>query len=147
MPILSLGTMLSIVPTELYRKNCPSKGNLELNHLLKQDVGELQACSAIIQGDNGWSGQGLFQEAPGLLKKKIIPAIRGHSNLNATNDVHPPSETEDSSNHSLSKEGKKISPLLTSMVVHEKIEMFERLLRAHLPPQQCVLCSRGPEVS
>ncbi len=93
MPILSLGTMLSIVLLNYLRKNCPSKGNLELNHLLKQDVGELQACSAIIQGDMDGVDKDVFRKL--LASKKENPCYQSHSTSTQPMIVHPPSETED----------------------------------------------------
>uniref|UniRef100_A0A671T189 Beta-1,3-galactosyl-O-glycosyl-glycoprotein beta-1,6-N-acetylglucosaminyltransferase 3 n=1 Tax=Sinocyclocheilus anshuiensis TaxID=1608454 RepID=A0A671T189_9TELE len=126
-PILSLGTTLSIVLLNYPRKNCPSKGKLELNHSLKQDVGELQACSAIIQGD-----------VDGVDKESFY--------LNATKDC--PSYIRGFLTVSLSKEEKDF-PIAYSMVIHEKIEMFERLLRAIYTPHNvyCVhVDQKSPEI-
>ncbi len=145
-PILSLGTTLYIILLNYPRKNCPSKGKLELNHLLKQDVGELQACSAIIQGDMDGVDKDVFRKLLAFKKRKSLLSESFY--LNATKDC--PSYIQDRGflTISLCKEENDF-PIAYSMVVHEKIEMFERLLRAVYNPHNvyCVhVDQKSPEI-
>uniref|UniRef100_A0A673LFV3 Beta-1,3-galactosyl-O-glycosyl-glycoprotein beta-1,6-N-acetylglucosaminyltransferase 3 n=1 Tax=Sinocyclocheilus rhinocerous TaxID=307959 RepID=A0A673LFV3_9TELE len=129
------------------RTNCPHKEELVLNHLLKQDVGELQACSAIIQGDMDGVDKDVFrkllaskkppQKTPAISvflpqRNKGLSIIRDRGFLTV----------------SRSKEEKDF-PIAYSIVVHEKIEMFERLLRAIYTPDNvyCVhVDQKSPEI-
>ncbi len=144
-PILSLGTTLSIILLNYPRKNCPSKGKLELNHLLKQDVGELQAC-AIIQGDMDGVDKDVFRKL--LASKKRKSLLSESFYLNATKDCAAYIQDRGFLTISLSKEENDF-PIAYSIVVHEKIEMFERLLRAVYNPHNvyCVhVDQKSPEI-
>ncbi len=145
-PILSLGTTLYIILLNYPRKNCLSKGKLELNHLLKQDVGELQACSAIIQGDMDGVDKDVFRKL--LASKKRKSLLSESFYLNATKDCAAYIQDRGFLTISLSKEENDF-PIAYSMVVHEKIEMFERLLRAIYNPHNvyCVhMDQKSPEI-
>ncbi len=145
-PILSLGTTLYIILLNYPRKNCPSKGKLELNHLLKQDVGELQACSAFIQGDMDGVDRDVFRKL--LASKKRKSLLSESFYLNAANDCPAYIQDRGFLTISLSKVENDF-PIAYSMVVHEKIEMFERLLRAIYNPHNvyCVhMDQKSPEI-
>ncbi|XP_039513150.1 beta-1,3-galactosyl-O-glycosyl-glycoprotein beta-1,6-N-acetylglucosaminyltransferase 3-like [Pimephales promelas] len=127
---------------------CPHRKELVLNHLLKQDVGELQACSAIIQGDMDGVDKDIFGKLLFSKKKKSKYLLSESFYLNATKDC--PSYIQDRGflMLSLSKEEKDF-PIAYSMVIHEKIEMFERLLRAIYTPDNvyCVHVDlKSPEI-
>ncbi|KAK9952492.1 hypothetical protein ABG768_018331 [Culter alburnus] len=142
--IFSQSTTLSLYLLNYIRKDCPSHGKLELNHFLKQDVGELQACSAIIQGDVDRVDKDIFSNL--LASKKRTSLLSESFYLNATKDC--PSYIRGFLTVSLSKEEKDF-PIAYSMVIHEKIEMFERLLRAIYTPDNlyCVhVDQRSPEI-
>jgi len=127
---------------------CPHRKELVLNHLLKQDVGELQACSAIIQGDMDGVDKDIFGKLLISKKKKSKYLLSESFYLNATKDC--PSYIQDRGflMLSLSKEERDF-PIAYSMVIHEKIEMFERLLRAIYTPDNvyCVHVDlKSPEI-
>ncbi len=128
------------------RTYCPHKNESVLNHLPKQDVGELQACSAIIQGDMDGVDRDVFRKL--LASKKRKSLLSESFYLNATEDC--PSYIRDRGflTISLSKEEKDF-PIAYSIVIHEKIEMFERLLRAIYNPHNvyCVhMDQKSPEI-
>ncbi|XP_052400400.1 beta-1,3-galactosyl-O-glycosyl-glycoprotein beta-1,6-N-acetylglucosaminyltransferase 3-like [Carassius gibelio] len=126
--------------------NCPHKEESVFNNLLKQDAGELQACSAIIQEDMDGVDKEVFKKL--LASKKRKSQLSESFYLNATKDC--PSYIRDRGflTVSLSKEEKDF-PIAYSMVIHEKIEMFERLLRAIYTPHNvyCVhMDQKSPEI-
>ncbi|XP_067236488.1 beta-1,3-galactosyl-O-glycosyl-glycoprotein beta-1,6-N-acetylglucosaminyltransferase 3-like [Chanodichthys erythropterus] len=146
--ILSVTTAMSILLMNYpeQRKICPRKEKLVLNHFLKQDIREVQACSAIIQGDVDGVDKENFRKL--LTSKKRTSLLSESYYLNATKDC--PSYIQDRGflTVSLSKEEKDF-PIAYSMVIHEKIEMFERLLRAIYTPDNvyCVhVDQRSPEI-
>uniref|UniRef100_A0A672Q0U6 Beta-1,3-galactosyl-O-glycosyl-glycoprotein beta-1,6-N-acetylglucosaminyltransferase 3 n=1 Tax=Sinocyclocheilus grahami TaxID=75366 RepID=A0A672Q0U6_SINGR len=130
----------------LHLTNCPLKEELVFNNLLKQDVGDLQACSAIIQGDMDGVDKEAFRKLLASRKRKSLLSESFY--LNATKDC--PSYIRDTGflTASLSKEEKDF-PIAYSMVIHEKTEMFERLLRAIYTPHNvyCVhVDQKSPEI-
>ncbi|XP_050956293.1 beta-1,3-galactosyl-O-glycosyl-glycoprotein beta-1,6-N-acetylglucosaminyltransferase 3-like [Labeo rohita] len=145
--------IISIISVSLFflnylgrRTNCPHKEELDLNQLLKQDTGELQACSAIIHGDIDRVDKQIFRKL--LASKKRKSLLSESFYLNTTMDC--PSYIRDRGflMVSLSKEEKDF-PIAYSMVIHEKIEMFERLLRAIYTPHNvyCVhVDQKSPEI-
>ncbi|XP_016406588.1 beta-1,3-galactosyl-O-glycosyl-glycoprotein beta-1,6-N-acetylglucosaminyltransferase 3-like [Sinocyclocheilus rhinocerous] len=145
--------MVSILSVSLFvlnylgrRTHCPRKEELVFNNLLKQDAGELQACSAIIQGDMDGVDKEAFRKLLAFRKRKSLLSESFY--LNATKDC--PSYIRDRGflTVSLSKEEKDF-PIAYSMVIHEKIEMFERLLRAIYTPHNvyCVhVDQKSPEI-
>ncbi|XP_051739254.1 beta-1,3-galactosyl-O-glycosyl-glycoprotein beta-1,6-N-acetylglucosaminyltransferase 3-like isoform X1 [Ctenopharyngodon idella] len=146
--ILSVTTAMSILLMNYpeQRTNCPHTKKPVLKLFLKQDVGELQACSAIIQGDVDGVDRDIFRKL--LTSKKRTSLLSESFYLNATKDC--PSYIQDRGflTVSLSKEEKDF-PIAYSMVIHEKIEMFERLLRAIYTPDNvyCVhVDQRSPEI-
>ncbi|KAI2648262.1 Beta-1,3-galactosyl-O-glycosyl-glycoprotein beta-1,6-N-acetylglucosaminyltransferase [Labeo rohita] len=136
--------MISILLVSLFLY--PYKEKLDLNHLLKQDIEELQACSAIFHGEMDGVDKDVFRKF--LASKKRTSLLSELFYLNATMDC--PSYIQDRGflRVSLSKEEKDF-PIAYSMVIHEKIEMFERLLRAIYAPHNvyCVhVDQKSPEI-
>ncbi|KAF5902524.1 beta-1,3-galactosyl-O-glycosyl-glycoprotein beta-1,6-N-acetylglucosaminyltransferase 3-like [Clarias magur] len=103
-----------------------------MKHLIKNDVGELQACSAIIQGDMG--GVDSIDFGKLLAERKKTSLLSESFYLNATKDCQAFVRDRGFLTVPLSKEEINF-PIAYSMVIHEKIEMFERLLRAIYTPQ------------
>ena len=107
---------------------CPSDGDQE-GALSTCDVQELLACSAIIRGDVEESNEG----GP-LLKESRREALPESYYLMATKDCSAYIKDRGFPTVAFSEEERDF-PIAYSMVVHEKIEMFERLLRATYTPQ------------
>ncbi|XP_036431967.1 beta-1,3-galactosyl-O-glycosyl-glycoprotein beta-1,6-N-acetylglucosaminyltransferase 3 [Colossoma macropomum] len=114
------------------RKKCNQSGRLDMAHLIKQDVGELQACSAIIQADMDGVQSSHFSKL--MASKKRTSLLSESFYLNATKDCQAYISDRGFLTIPLSKEERDF-PIAYSMVIHEKIEMFERLLRAIYSPQ------------
>ncbi|XP_056307889.1 beta-1,3-galactosyl-O-glycosyl-glycoprotein beta-1,6-N-acetylglucosaminyltransferase 3 [Danio aesculapii] len=130
--ILSVSVTLFILVMNYPEQSCLPKRETNLNHFLNQDVGELQACSAIIQGDMDGVDKESFRK---LLASKKRPSLLTESfYLNATTDCPTYIEGRGFLMEALSKEEEDF-PIAYSMVIHDKIEMFERLLRAIYAPQ------------
>ncbi|XP_051237669.1 beta-1,3-galactosyl-O-glycosyl-glycoprotein beta-1,6-N-acetylglucosaminyltransferase 3 [Dicentrarchus labrax] len=92
---------------------------------------DLPGCSAIINGDTG----GRQSELEVLLaSRKRKDSLSEDYYLNQTKDCPTYIEKRGFITMPLSKEEKDF-PIAYSMVIHEKIEMFERLLRAIYTPQ------------
>ncbi|XP_055049159.1 beta-1,3-galactosyl-O-glycosyl-glycoprotein beta-1,6-N-acetylglucosaminyltransferase 3 [Misgurnus anguillicaudatus] len=146
--IISILFMAITVPFLLYspKKKCSQKPELDLSHLIKQDVGELQACSAIIQGDMDGVDNENFAKL--LTFKKRTSFLSETFYFNATKDCQAFLMDRGFLTVSLSKEEKDF-PIAFSMVIHNKIEMFERLLRAIYTPHNayCVhIDQKSPDV-
>ncbi|XP_067292534.1 beta-1,3-galactosyl-O-glycosyl-glycoprotein beta-1,6-N-acetylglucosaminyltransferase 3-like [Pseudorasbora parva] len=146
--ILSLCTTLSVLLINYpeQRTNCSDKEEIVMDHLPKQDVGELQACSALIQGDMDGVDKDSFRKL--LASNKRTSLLPESFYLNATKDCQSYIRDRRFLTHSLSKEEKDF-PIAYSMVIHEKIEMFERLLRAIYTPDNvyCVhMDQTSPEI-
>ncbi|KAL2094582.1 hypothetical protein ACEWY4_009301 [Coilia grayii] len=109
-----------------------------------QDLGEVQACLAVIEGDvEGVSREDLSR----LLKKKGRKALPESFYLNETENCSAFIADRGYATAALSEEERDF-PIAYSMVIHEKIEMFERLLRALYTPQNvyCVhVDKKAPE--
>ncbi|XP_071387549.1 beta-1,3-galactosyl-O-glycosyl-glycoprotein beta-1,6-N-acetylglucosaminyltransferase 3 [Centroberyx affinis] len=90
---------------------------------------DLPGCSAIIQGDIGRKG-----ELDGLLASKRRKLLPEDYYLNMTKDCQAYIKNRGFITMPLSMEERDF-PLAYSIVIHEKIEMFERLLRAVYNPQ------------
>lgn len=97
----------------------------------QQFSSDLPGCSAILSGDTGGRKKEL----------EILLASRKRQNLltegfylNATKDCSAYAEKRGFMTETLSEEEKDF-PIAYSIVIHEKIEMFERLLRAVYAPQ------------
>uniref|UniRef100_A0AAY4EFT0 Beta-1,3-galactosyl-O-glycosyl-glycoprotein beta-1,6-N-acetylglucosaminyltransferase 3 n=1 Tax=Denticeps clupeoides TaxID=299321 RepID=A0AAY4EFT0_9TELE len=113
--------------------------------LLTDHPGDLLACSAIIRGDS----DGLeHKHLSRLLQKRIKQNVLSESfYLNKTRDCDTYIRDRGFLTAAMSKEEKDF-PIAFSMVVHENIEMFERLLRAIYMPQNvyCVhVDQKSPE--
>ncbi|XP_051978594.1 beta-1,3-galactosyl-O-glycosyl-glycoprotein beta-1,6-N-acetylglucosaminyltransferase 3-like [Xyrauchen texanus] len=130
--ILFVSITVSLFLLNSPRTNCTKKTELDLNHLLKQDVGELQACSAIIQGDMDGVDNKNFGNL--LASKRRHVLLSESFYLNSTKDCQYYIKYRGFLTVPLSKEEIDF-PIAYSMVIHEKIEMFERLLRAIYNPQ------------
>ncbi|XP_056120865.1 beta-1,3-galactosyl-O-glycosyl-glycoprotein beta-1,6-N-acetylglucosaminyltransferase 3-like [Rhinichthys klamathensis goyatoka] len=146
--ILSVSTTLFVIFINHPEQwtNCSHKEEPVLNHLLKQDAGELQACSAIIQGDMDGVDKGIFRNL--MTSKKRTSLLSESFYLNATKDCPSYIRERGFLTLSLSKEERDF-PIAYSMVIHEKIEMFERLLRAIYTPDNvyCVHVDQSsPEI-
>lgn len=114
------------------RKGCSRSVKLDNAYLIKQDTGELKACSAIFQGDMDGVQNQQFGD---LLASRIKKTLLSESfYLNATKNCEAYISDRGFLTVPLSKEEKEF-PIAYSMVIHEKIEMFERLLRAIYTPQ------------
>ncbi|XP_035520341.1 beta-1,3-galactosyl-O-glycosyl-glycoprotein beta-1,6-N-acetylglucosaminyltransferase 3 [Morone saxatilis] len=92
---------------------------------------DLPGCSAIITGDTG--GRQIELEVL-LASRKRKNSLSEDYYLNQTKDCPAYIEKRGFITMPLSKEEKDF-PIAYSMVIHEKIEMFERLLRAIYTPQ------------
>lgn len=128
------------------KNKCSEKAERDLSHFLKQNVGDLQACSAIIQGDMDGVDSGYFGKL--LASKKRTSLLSESFYLNSTTDCQAFVRDRGFMSVSLSEEERDF-PIAYSMVIHEKIEMFERLLRAIYAPQNiyCVhVDQKSPEV-
>ncbi|XP_056137398.1 beta-1,3-galactosyl-O-glycosyl-glycoprotein beta-1,6-N-acetylglucosaminyltransferase 3 [Lampris incognitus] len=104
---------------------------------------DLPACSAIIHGDI----EGKKEEFDQLLASKRRRALSNEFYLNATEDCEMYIDNRGFVMAPLSAEERDF-PIAYSMVIHDKIEMFERLLRAIYNPQNvyCVHVDRkSPE--
>ncbi|XP_026775062.1 beta-1,3-galactosyl-O-glycosyl-glycoprotein beta-1,6-N-acetylglucosaminyltransferase 3 [Pangasianodon hypophthalmus] len=114
------------------RKGCLQSERVDMEHLIKHDVGELQACSAIIQGDMNGVESKYFSK---LLSQRVKTSLFSESfYINATKDCQFFVRDRGFLTVPLSKEERDF-PIAYSIVIHEKIEMFERLLRAIYTPQ------------
>lgn len=91
---------------------------------------DLPGCSAIITGDI----QGKEDKFEALLASKKRQSLSEDFHLNVTKDCQAYIEKRGFITVPLSKEERDF-PIAYSMVIHEKIEMFERLLRAIYAPQ------------
>uniref|UniRef100_A0A8C1R1H3 Beta-1,3-galactosyl-O-glycosyl-glycoprotein beta-1,6-N-acetylglucosaminyltransferase 3 n=1 Tax=Cyprinus carpio TaxID=7962 RepID=A0A8C1R1H3_CYPCA len=113
---------------------------------LKLGMMKLQACSVIIEGDMEGLDKDVFRKLLASKKRKTLLSESFY--FNATK--HCPSYIRDRRflTVSLSKEEKDF-PIAYSMVIHEKIKMFERLLRAIYNPHNvyCVhVDQKSPEI-
>ncbi|KAI5627016.1 beta-1,3-galactosyl-O-glycosyl-glycoprotein beta-1,6-N-acetylglucosaminyltransferase 3, partial [Silurus asotus] len=114
------------------RKSCLQKKRTDMEHLIKHTVGELQACSAILQGDMDGVDSKHFKTLLAGWKKRSLLSESFY--LNATKDCDNFIRDRGFLTVPLSNEERDF-PIAYSMVIHEKIEMFERLLRAIYTPQ------------
>ncbi|KAL2093213.1 hypothetical protein ACEWY4_010525 [Coilia grayii] len=116
----------------------------ETGALLTSDSAELLTCSAIIRGDVEGLDKEVFSR---LLKKRQRQGLPESFYFNATKDCGAFTEDRKFITATLSEEERDF-PIAYSMVIHEKIEMFERLLRALYTPQNvyCVhVDQKAPE--
>ncbi|XP_031441659.1 beta-1,3-galactosyl-O-glycosyl-glycoprotein beta-1,6-N-acetylglucosaminyltransferase 3-like [Clupea harengus] len=108
------------------------------------DLGEIQACSAIIRGDlEGLNKEDLSR----LLKKRRRVTLPESFYLNSAKDCSAYIKDRGFLTVALSEEERDF-PIAYSMVIHDQIEMFERLLRAVYTPQNvyCVhVDKKSPE--
>nr|XP_033776432.1 beta-1,3-galactosyl-O-glycosyl-glycoprotein beta-1,6-N-acetylglucosaminyltransferase 3-like [Geotrypetes seraphini] len=103
------------------------------------------SCSRIIKGDQEAIEQALLERL--VVKNKKMP-ITENNYLNWTKDCNLFKETRKFISFPLSKDEADF-PIAYSMVIHENIEMFERLLRTIYTPQNiyCVhVDEKSPEV-
>ncbi|KAJ8417294.1 hypothetical protein AAFF_G00285210 [Aldrovandia affinis] len=110
-------------------------------HLLGENRSVLLACSAVIQGDlEGVERAHLHRLLASQKKTKLLPEA---FYLNATRDCGAYVKERKFLTSTLTTEEREF-PIAYSMVVHEKIEMFERLLRAIYSPHNvhCVHVDR-----
>ncbi|XP_076863593.1 beta-1,3-galactosyl-O-glycosyl-glycoprotein beta-1,6-N-acetylglucosaminyltransferase 3 isoform X2 [Brachyhypopomus gauderio] len=115
------------------RRSCIQKRQVDMtNVFIKPDVGELRACSAVFQGDMDGVDEKHFSRL--LASKKRTNRLSESFYLNATADCQAYIRDRGFITVHLSEEEKDF-PIAYSMVIHEKIEMFERLLRAIYTPQ------------
>ncbi|TRY94588.1 hypothetical protein DNTS_015801 [Danionella cerebrum] len=112
--------------------SCPQKQEQDVRHLLKQDVGELRACAAVIQGDIDGVDRKDLRKLLRSQKRKLLLSESFY--INATKDCPTFIQVRGFLTKPLSAEEEDF-PIAYSMVIHEKIEMFERLLKAIYAPQ------------
>lgn len=121
-----MGTFLSLV---LWQTGSHWQSPSELR-IPQQYTRDLPGCSAIITGE--------LQDKKGdietLLSSKRRKTLSEGFYLNVTQDCHAYIENSGFITVPLSVEEKDF-PIAYSMVIHEKIDMFERLLRAVYAPQ------------
>ena len=111
----------------LTTKDCPSHGGA----LFTCNLQELLACSAIIRGDmEGLNEGNLSIYLKGSRREALLEAYY----LDATKDCSAYIEDRGFPTATLSDEERDF-PIAYSMVIHQQIEMFERLLRATYAPQ------------
>ncbi|XP_061078528.1 beta-1,3-galactosyl-O-glycosyl-glycoprotein beta-1,6-N-acetylglucosaminyltransferase 3-like [Conger conger] len=124
------------------RDDCDGeKRPLRLTHLLEEDQGGLLACSAIIRGDTeGLEETNLSRLLASRKKSRVLSEAFF---LNATRDCKAYLRERKFLTSTPSREETEF-PVAYSMVVHEQIEMFERLLRAIYVPHNiyCVHVDR-----
>ena len=124
-----MGTFFSFIAWET-ASNRQSKAEPDLKIPLQFSV-DLPGCLAIIRGDI----EGKKNEVGVLLASRQRKQLLSEDfYLNVTKDCPAYIEKRGFVTESLSKEEKDF-PLAYSMVIHDKIEMFERLLRAIYAPQ------------
>ncbi|XP_035620766.1 beta-1,3-galactosyl-O-glycosyl-glycoprotein beta-1,6-N-acetylglucosaminyltransferase 3 [Oncorhynchus keta] len=131
--ILLSGSVSLLLWMALRRPLASDRGPLPAADLLPSDyAADLQACSAIIRGDM----EGLEREQLSLLlkTKKKQQLLSEEFYHNVTQDCQRYVADRGFITVPLSQEEKEF-PVAYSMVIHEKIEMFERLLRALYTPQ------------
>lgn len=114
------------------RRQCVENRQLDMSKLYKQDDVELKACSAIIHGDMDGVNQENFSQF--LRSNREKSTLSENFYINATMDCQAFITDRGYLTVTLSKEEKNF-PIAFSMVIHEKIEMFERLLRAVYTPE------------
>ncbi|KAL2083206.1 hypothetical protein ACEWY4_020979 [Coilia grayii] len=108
------------------------------------DHGEEQACLVIIRGDVEGVAE---EELSRLSRRRARKALPESFYLNATQDCCTLIKDRGFAATTFSEEERDF-PIAYSMVIHEKIEMFERLLRAIYAPQNvyCVhVDKKAPE--
>lgn len=118
-------------------------GSTEKGALFTNDSGELLACSAIIHGDVEKSDE----EGLSRLLRKKHDALTETFYLSATQDCRAYIKDRGFITVALSEEERNF-PIAYSMVIHDQIEMFERLLRTVYMPQNlyCVhVDKKSPE--
>ncbi|XP_029992703.1 beta-1,3-galactosyl-O-glycosyl-glycoprotein beta-1,6-N-acetylglucosaminyltransferase 3 [Sphaeramia orbicularis] len=97
----------------------------------KQHSADLPGCLAIINGDIGGKKHELEELLASRRRRSLLPE---EFYLNSTQDCQAYIDQRGFYTVPLSKEEEEF-PIAYSMVIHEKIEMFERLLRAVYAPQ------------
>ncbi|XP_063058636.1 beta-1,3-galactosyl-O-glycosyl-glycoprotein beta-1,6-N-acetylglucosaminyltransferase 3-like [Engraulis encrasicolus] len=110
-----------------------------------QELREDQACLAVIKGDVGLASHEDLRRL--LTKKKKTDVLSESFYLKQANDCSAFISDRGYVTATLSEEERDF-PIAYSMVIHEKIEMFERLLRALYAPQNvyCVhVDKKAPE--
>ncbi|XP_068168671.1 beta-1,3-galactosyl-O-glycosyl-glycoprotein beta-1,6-N-acetylglucosaminyltransferase 3 [Antennarius striatus] len=138
--IILMSTVLFVLLWETVTKQQP-----RFEHRIRhQFVVDLPGCLAIIRGD----AQGSETKIEALLASRTRKkALSTHFYLNETNDCKTYIAKRAFFTVPLSEE-ERAFPIAYSMVIHEKIEMFERLLRAIYAPQNvyCVhVDQKSPE--
>lgn len=136
--ILMSASISLLLWNTLRRPTCSERSPLPAPDLLPQDYADdLPACSAIIKGDlKGIDKEQLrrllkTKNKPKLLSEAFYHDVTRNCKTYVTDRgfVMMPLSVEE-----------RDFPIAYSMVVHEKIEMFERLLRAVYTPQNVYSC-------
>uniref|UniRef100_A0A3B5AKY2 Beta-1,3-galactosyl-O-glycosyl-glycoprotein beta-1,6-N-acetylglucosaminyltransferase 3 n=1 Tax=Stegastes partitus TaxID=144197 RepID=A0A3B5AKY2_9TELE len=125
--LIFVGTFLAFA---LWEAGSDRQSSSELK-IPQQFSADLPACSAILSGDMGDRKKELEEL---LTSKKRTTFFTEGFYMNATKDCSAFIENRGFITETLSKEEENF-PIAYSMVIHEKIEMFERLLRAVYAPQ------------
>ncbi|KAG9341266.1 hypothetical protein JZ751_019707 [Albula glossodonta] len=141
-----IGAFTTRVLWQISQNDCKEKKQLPtLTELLGEDPENLLACSAIIRGDTKGDEQAHLRRL--LKSRKKTELLSETFYINATRDCHAYLRDRRFLTSTVSAEEMGF-PIAYSMVVHHKVEMFERLLRAIYAPHNvyCVHVDRkSPE--
>ncbi|XP_036801489.1 beta-1,3-galactosyl-O-glycosyl-glycoprotein beta-1,6-N-acetylglucosaminyltransferase 3-like [Oncorhynchus mykiss] len=131
--VLLSGSVPLLLWAALRRPPGSDRSPLPVLDLLPPDyAADLPACSAIIQGDlEGLERKQLSVLLKTMKKQQLLSEAFYH---NVTQDCQRYVTEREFITVPLSQEEKEF-PIAYSMVIHDKIEMFERLLRALYTPQ------------
>lgn len=125
--LILLGALLCLLLWETGSRRQPKPGP----RLSKQFSGDLPACMAVVQGDAGGSVRELNKLLAARVRKRLLTE---EFYLNATKDCPTYVESRGFITETLSAEERDF-PIAYSVVIHDQVEMFERLLRAVFAPQ------------
>ncbi|XP_070618257.1 beta-1,3-galactosyl-O-glycosyl-glycoprotein beta-1,6-N-acetylglucosaminyltransferase 3 [Erythrolamprus reginae] len=159
-PLLALGTLMLLAtamlkysrwqcdPSYLERDTTDPRGQFckdQFYHSVRLSPVENISCSGIIRGDARAAGDALVSKLRWKHKRLVLDET---FYLNLTKDCRNFKERRRFIGFPLSEEEENF-PIAYSMVIHENIEMFERLLRSIFAPQNvyCVHVDRkSPEL-
>lgn len=125
--LILLGALLCLLLWETGSRRQPKPGP----RLSKQFSGDLPACMAVVQGYAGGSVRELNELLAARVRKRLLTE---EFYLNATKDCPTYVESRGFITETLSAEERDF-PIAYSVVIHDQVEMFERLLRAVFAPQ------------
>ncbi|XP_067090512.1 beta-1,3-galactosyl-O-glycosyl-glycoprotein beta-1,6-N-acetylglucosaminyltransferase 3 [Osmerus mordax] len=131
--LILMTTSMYFLLWQTHRQTCSQKRSLIVADVAPQEyVDDLPTCSAIISGDIEGLGKGNLSRLLTSRRKSRLHSEEFY--LNVTQDCKAYVKDRGFLTTPLSEEERDF-PIAYSMVIHEKIEMFERLLRAVYTPQ------------